>query len=129
MSLEKHDLSQVASTSSYKTSVVITFHNQQGSIFKVVSQFALRNVNIVKMETRPATTGGSAIFSTSPRHWDYLFFIDFEPSRDSTINKALLDGLREFSVWMRELGTYPTTLARLEVRPPTWSSVCDVVSF
>ena len=67
---------------------MLALSNQQGSIFKVVSQFALRNVNIVKVETRPAATGGSQVYSTSPRHWDYLFYIDFESSKSPATNKG-----------------------------------------
>jgi len=62
-----------------KTSIVLALPNTVNSIFKIVSQFATRGINIMKMETRPACTGsGIAIYKTSPRHWDYLFYIDFE---------------------------------------------------
>ena len=52
----------------YKTTIVLALPNTEGSIFKVVAQFATRSINILKMETRPACTA-RAVYSTSPRHW------------------------------------------------------------
>ena len=95
-----------------------------------MSQFALRSVNIVKVETRPAATGGSLVYSTSPRHWDYLFYIDFESSKNPATNKALMASLSEFSLYCRELGTYRAHINQLEVAAPSWSleSLCSVIN-
>lgn len=41
----------------HKTSVVCLLPNTPGAIFKIVAQFATRDLNIVKLETRPACSG------------------------------------------------------------------------
>lgn len=111
----------------YKTSVVLSLSNQRGSIHNVISQFALRGLNIIKVETRPASTAGCAVFSTSPRHWDYLFFIDFEPSTDPDTNRALMNALAEFSMWMREFGTYTANVSKVEVESASWVSLTSII--
>jgi len=74
------------------------------------------------METRPASTEGHAVYSSSPKHWDYLFYIDFETSTSPEKNSNLLASLTEFSImWMRELGTYKASSSQLEVGHPDWS--------
>ena len=112
----------------YKTSLVLAIPNQQGSIFNIISQFATRNINILKLETRPASTAMDGVYSTSPRHWDYLFYIDFEASKDPTTNTNLYSSLKEFSLWMRELGTYKATASGLEVEVPDWASISAISS-
>ena len=61
--------------------------------------------------------GGTALYSSNPKHWDLLFYIDFEASPLQATNDAMMGSLREFSVWMRELGTYRTCAQdKLEVK-------------
>lgn len=80
-----------------KTSIVFALESRPGALFKALAGFALRDINLTKLESRPLR--GSA--------WEYLFYLDLESARDTmTFGRALAD-LGEFSRWVRTLGSYP----------------------
>jgi arogenate/prephenate dehydratase len=136
--LSKEKLSSVPETLhmnyevKYKCSVAVALTNEANSIFKVISCFALRNLSIFKLESRPASTAPdwseltTATSSTGGvRHWDYLFYIDFEPAYSNEINEALMSNLKEFTIWVREFGVYQQNLEKVEaVRSPWHAHYC-----
>ena len=54
-----------------KSSIVFALPNEPLSIFKAISAFALRGVNISKIESRPAAAVGDVY--TTAYHWEYVF--------------------------------------------------------
>lgn len=106
-----------------KASVVIAVPNEPQALFKVVAAFALRNVMIVKIESRPASTAGY-LFAAQTHHWDYIFYLDYLESADPTVEASLRRQLEEFALWVKDLGSYSSSAApaRTNVEPPRWKS-------
>ena len=144
-------LSQVPRVKSApKCSLAMALRNIPGSIFKMSSCFAFRNLDIVKIESRPATisynlnfSSNNAIVSNVPvesppaastrpftqKHWDLIFYIDYEPSESKDVNDALMNNLKEYCMWIVNLGSYQNGLHSLDHQPSEWSTMKEVVSF
>ncbi|RLN94975.1 hypothetical protein BBJ28_00017615 [Nothophytophthora sp. Chile5] len=111
-----------------KSSIVVAVPNEPQALFKVVAAFALRNVMIVKIESRPAATAGS-LFTAQTTHWDYIFYIDYITSQDALAEARLRANLEEFALWVKDLGTYSSSGGgKANVEPPRWKSVCNAIA-
>jgi prephenate dehydratase len=81
----------------WKTSLVFSTRNVPGSLFRALSAFALRDLNLAKIESRPLRG----------RPWEYLFYVDFLGRADTPNARNALNHLREVADFVRILGCYP----------------------
>jgi arogenate/prephenate dehydratase len=79
-----------------KTTLVFALPSTPGALFKALSVFALRDINLTKLESRPIRG----------RPWEYLFYVEVDARRDDLAYARALTHLAEFAKWTRILGTY-----------------------
>lgn len=111
----------------FKTSIVFTLHETPGVLFKALSCFSLRGINLTKIESRPQRNRPLRVVDHSnhgsARCFDYLFYVDFEASMADLRAQNALGQLQEFSTFLRVLGSYPqdTTLPIMSSGPQAHS--------
>jgi prephenate dehydratase len=69
--------------------------NQPGALFKSLSVFALRDISLSKIESRPLRG----------RPWEYVFYVDFLRGDDEPARNALRH-LGEVAEFVKVLGIY-----------------------
>ena len=79
-----------------KTSIVFATPNIPGSLFKCLGVFALRDINLTKIESRPLRG----------RPWEYFFYLDFLGDVREERCRNALRHLSELTEFLRVLGSY-----------------------
>lgn len=83
-------------TDNSKTSIVFSTKNIPGALFKSLSVFALRDIDLHKIESRP--------IPGSP--WVYMFYLDFDGDIREEVTKRALSHLEEIASYLKVLGSY-----------------------
>src|SRR3984957_18972992 len=92
----RHAISPDAHTH-WKTSLVFSTRNFPGALFRALSAFALRDLSLTKIESRPLRG----------KPWEYLFYLDFLGRAASSNSQNALNHLHELTDFQRVLGCYP----------------------
>ncbi|XP_051135241.1 arogenate dehydratase/prephenate dehydratase 1, chloroplastic [Andrographis paniculata] len=99
----------------YKTSIVFSLEEGPGVLFKALAVFALRDINLSKIESRPQKRRPLRVVDGSNRgnatYFDYLFYIDFEASMADPRAQNAMGHLQEFVRFLRVLGCYAMDLS------------------
>jgi prephenate dehydratase len=81
----------------WKITLVFSTRNIPGSLFRALSAFALRDINLAKIESRPLRG----------RPWEYMFYLDLIGRLDEVRVQKALGHLEELADFLRVLGCYP----------------------
>jgi prephenate dehydratase len=79
-----------------KTSIVFATRNVPGALFKALSVFALREIDLSKIESRPVPG----------KPWEYVFYADLVIG-DAPLARRCFAHLREVAEFVKLLGIYP----------------------
>ncbi len=80
-----------------KTSIVFSTKDRPGALYEFLREFASRNINLTKLESRP----------TRQKPWQYNFYLDFEGHRKDKPAREVLKNLEKTSIFVKILGSYP----------------------
>ena len=96
-SKEKND-----KTENSKTSIIFSVKHEAGALYQIINEFYQNKINLTKIESRPnKNTLG-----------EYNFYVDFEGHQDDSSIKDVLEKLRNYSTFLKILGSYP--IAKLD---------------
>jgi chorismate mutase/prephenate dehydratase len=80
-----------------KTSIVCSVKHEPGTLYESLKAFALRKINITKVESRP----------TRQRPWEYNFYLEFAGHRQDREASEALKELEKTCIFVKVLGSYP----------------------
>ena len=99
--LRKHGVKpEVAGKLGWKTSLVFTTPNKPGSLFRALSVFALRDLSLSKIESRPLRG----------KPYEYLYYLDFLGKSTDPVAQKALAHLEELADMLKILGSYPRSV-------------------
>jgi len=79
-----------------KTSIIFSAKNVPGALYLVLEEFATRNIDLTKIESRP----------TKRTPWEYNFYLDFEGHRSEEKCREALQAIEKKTLFVKILGSY-----------------------
>ena len=86
----------VTSYGDSKTSLVFAGVNRPGLLFRSLSVFALRDIDLTKIESRPQRG----------KPWEYVFYLDLAGSMTEERISRAIEHLKEIATFLRVFGSY-----------------------
>ena len=80
-----------------KSSLIYSVSDQPGSLYETLKILAERQINLVKLESRPIHS----------KPWEYLFYADIEVDIQDEQFRSLLEELQKKTEFLKILGSYP----------------------
>lgn len=80
----------------YKTSIILSVKHVPGALFGILGEFAIRNLNLTKIESRP----------TKETPWEYNFYVDFEGHGGDAPVRQVLKAIRDRTSYLKIIGSY-----------------------
>ena len=81
-----------------KTSIVFAMKSIPGALFKCLSVFALRDIDLLKIESRP----------TPGKPFSYIFYLSFAGTMQEERSQNAIRHLGEITEFLKVLGSYPS---------------------
>jgi prephenate dehydratase len=85
-----------ANAGNYKTSMIFSVKHVPGALFGIVGEFAIRRINLTKIESRP----------TKETPWEYNFYVDFEGHAKDRVVQEALRSIKPKTSYLKILGSY-----------------------
>jgi chorismate mutase/prephenate dehydratase len=79
-----------------KTSIIFATKSIPGALYQVLKEFADRNINLTKIESRP----------TKRTPWEYHFYLDFQGHRTEKQCLDALEAIKDKTIFVKILGSY-----------------------
>lgn len=79
-----------------KTSIIFGTKSIPGALYLVLKEFAKRNINLTKIESRP----------TKQTPWEYHFYLDFQGHRTQNQSQRALEAIKDKTLFVKILGSY-----------------------
>merc|ERR1712224_931614 len=96
---------------SHKTSIVFSLKEGPGQLFKALSVFALHEIDLTKIESRPMRSkplvGKIETKNMGGRCINYMFYVDFVSTLATCEIQNALRHLSEIALFLRVFGSYP----------------------
>ncbi|MDH5391456.1 MAG: prephenate dehydratase [Candidatus Bathyarchaeota archaeon] len=83
-----------------KTSIIFSVKSIPGALHHVLKEFAVRNINLTKIESRP----------TKRTPWEYNFYLDFEGHRNEKKCREALESIKDKTLFVKILGSYKAAI-------------------
>ncbi len=81
-----------------KILIICQIHGEKaGALCEVLEEFAFRNVNMTRIESRPART----------KLGEYIFFFDLDCDAPRGMLEESIDAVRRKAIWLKRLGAFP----------------------